>query len=256
MAEQRAEFGHLAVIVPVLDEIGEVTAWLRHIGLMLPGAVVVVSDGGSTDGTVEAVTALQKNPRLRRLDGSLSSLRLIVEHAPRGRGTQLRRGARAALDRASPAHLLFLHVDTALTGGAQKAIREALADPGFRWGWFDVRLDGPSWSERVIEWGISRRARITGRPTGDQGLLITAEQYLAVGGYEAIPLFEDVDLAARLRRQVRGRALGAHVVTSGRRYREWGHWRTVLRMWGMRVRFWLGARPEQIHRHYGRRGEK
>jgi hypothetical protein len=112
-------------------------------------------------------------------------------------------------------------------------------------------MDGPSTSERVIARGITWRARLTGRPTGDQGLLITRQQYLAVGGYEPIPLFEDVEIVARLKKVERGTPLGVYVVTSGRRYRKWGYWATILRMWGMRVRYWLGVSPEKIYQRYG-----
>jgi rSAM/selenodomain-associated transferase 2 len=251
MPDQNSGIEKLTVVVPVLNEVGEISAWLRHVSRRLPGATVVVADGGSTDGTVEAVASILENPRLRMIDNSVESLNVLVSKAPRGRGSQLRQGTRTALEEGSPTHFLFLHADTALTDESVRALGAALEDPAFRWGWFDVQMDGPSLSERIIARGITWRARLTGRPTGDQGLLITRQHYLAVGGYEPIALFEDVDIVARLKRTGLGKPLGAYVVTSGRRYRRWGYWTTVFRMWGMRLRYWLGASPEEIYRRYG-----
>jgi len=240
----------LALVVPVHNELGEIGAWLRHIGLLLPGVTVVVADGGSVDGTTEAVRSLKESPVIRVQDTPVASLDIHVVDAPRGRGSQLRRGAMAALECSSPSHFLFLHVDTALNQSCAAALRDAMGDPAFHWGWWDVRLDGPSLAERLIERGISLRARFSGRPTGDQGLLVRRDTYLASGGYEPIPLFEDVDLAARLRREARGRRLDGEVVTSGRRYRRGGYWQTATNMWWLRVRWWLGARPEKLSRRY------
>jgi rSAM/selenodomain-associated transferase 2 len=250
------KYERLAVVVPVLNEVGEIAPWLRHIGRLLPGAVVVVADGGSTDGTVETVESVRQQRHQRDLDAPIADLDLLVVRAPRGRGSQLRRGAMSALEHAQPTHFLFLHVDTALDVGCVVGMTTAMTDPGFGWGWWDLRLDGPSFSERLIEWVISLRARLTGRPTGDQGLLVRRETYLATGGFEPIPLFEDVDIASRLRREVRGRRLEGEVVSSGRRYRSGGHWQTALNMWWLRLRWWLGARPEELYRRYEARPEE
>jgi rSAM/selenodomain-associated transferase 2 len=250
MAEVGSRYRQLAVVVPVLNEIGEIAAWLRHVARLLPEAVVVVADGGSSDGTVESIEALISNPHMREIDDGIGTLQVMVAHAPTGRGSQLKLGARMALEKASPSHFLFLHVDTALGDEAVPAINEAMEADGFTWGWFDLKLDGPSRAERIIERGISLRARFTGRPTGDQGLLVTRECYLAAGGFAPIPLFEDVDLVARLRRESKGRRLAGTVITSGRRYRKSGHWSTTLRMWVLRIRYWFGDRPDELQRQY------
>jgi len=245
-------YERLAVVVPVLDEVGEVAPWLRHIGQLLPGALVVVSDGGSRDGTVEAVESIRHRPRQRDLDAPIAALDLIVVKAPRGRGSQLRRGAMSALEHAQPTHFLFLHVDTALDARCVAGLRSAMASDDFHWGWWDLRLDGPSFSERLLEWSIRTSARLSGRPTGDQGLLVRRDVYLSTGGYEPIPLFEDVDLTTRLRRDVRGNRLEGEVISSGRRFRMGGHWQTAVNMWWLRTRWWMGARPEDLQRRLKR----
>ncbi|MFO7767903.1 MAG: TIGR04283 family arsenosugar biosynthesis glycosyltransferase [bacterium] len=250
MDRNRESVSGLTVVVPVLDEIGEIVSWIRHTAGRLPGSAILVVDGGSTDDTVDAVRGLMEKPAKRKLDEAVGEVRLQVLDSVRGRGSQLAAGARHALD-GGASHLLFLHVDTALSPEAAGSVVRACSDPGFRWGWFKLRLDGSSWQERLIERGINVRARWTGRPTGDQGLLVSRETYEASGGFAPIPLFEDVDLADRLRREGKGRRLAGEVITSGRRYRQEGYFQTTLLMWWLRLRWRLGSTPESLARRYG-----
>src|SRR5436305_9317036 len=96
----------LAIIVPALNEEDTVR---RHLPAALAVAdEVIVSDGGSADGTVAAARALGAR---------------IVEGAP-GRGGQLSRGAAAA----TADVLLFLHADTTLPERGAERVREAVAN--------------------------------------------------------------------------------------------------------------------------------
>jgi glycosyltransferase involved in cell wall biosynthesis len=243
-------FSSLAVVVPVLDEVGEITACLRHLARMLPGSTIVVADGGSRDGTLEAITSLLSRRYQRTLDSVLGGVRIHVVEAPRGRGPQLASGAVRALEGEGVETLLFLHVDTALTAEAVAGMAAALDDPGFGWGWFDLRLDGPSRWERWIERSISLKARLTGRPRGSQGLLVSSRNYLAAGGYAPLPIFEDVELVGRLRKRARGRRVGGAVVSSGRHYRWGGHLPTTLRRLEMGMRYRWGASAEELSNRY------
>src|SRR5215207_5137649 len=80
----------LAIVMPALDE---EEALRRHLPAALAAAdEVVVSDGGSRDGTVEVARALSAR----------------VVSGPPGRGCQLYRGAAAT----AAELLLFLHAET------------------------------------------------------------------------------------------------------------------------------------------------
>jgi rSAM/selenodomain-associated transferase 2 len=155
-------------------------------------------------------------------------------------------GARAARG----AVLLFLHADTRLPEGADAAVRAAVAR-GHAWGRFDVEIAGRHPLLRVVARLMSWRSRLTGIATGDQAIFVTRRAFEEVGGFPEIPLMEDVALSAALRRRSRPACLRARVVTSGRRWESRGVVRTILLMWALRLRFWLGQDPAALARRYG-----
>jgi rSAM/selenodomain-associated transferase 2 len=218
----------LSIIVPMLDEAGGIAATL---GALRPlGAEIIVVDGGSSDGTLAAATP--------------HADRAIV--APRGRARQMNAGAAVA----SGEVLLFLHADTRLPPGGDQLVLAAL-DAGARWGRFDVRIAGNSPLFPLIATMMNRRSRLTGIATGDQAIFVHRDLFAAVGGFPDQPLMEDIALSARLRRIGRPACLRARVTTSGRRWEAKGVWRTILLMWSLRLRYFLGAAPEQLARDYG-----
>ncbi len=170
----------LAVIVPTLDERENLD---RHLPRILAlGDELVVSDGGSSDGTVEAA----------RRHGAR-----VVE-GDRGRGIQLNRGAAAS----DAEILLFLHADSLPPPGAAAAIRQAVAG-GAEGGAFRVRFEGDGLWTRLGSRLVNLRTRLTRLPLGDQGQFVTRAVFEELGGYRDWPILEDLDFARRLRRRGR-----------------------------------------------------
>lgn len=225
----------MAVVVPTLNEEASVEGALRSARRALgPHADLVVADGGSSDAT-------------RRL----AAARARVVRAPPGRGGQLNAGARAA-DGADV--LLFLHADTRLSPGAGLAIRRALRDPAVAGGCLRFAVDPPaagSLRYRLLETGVNLRTRLFRTATGDQAIFVRRSAFEAVGGFPDEPLFEDVGLVRRLRRQGRFRPVPAVARTSRRRWERRGFWRTVLTHWTLRAGHALGIPPRRLARWYG-----
>ena len=220
----------LSIVVPALDE----AAGLReHLAALQPlrrrGCEVIVVDGGSRDGTADLARPLAD----------------AVLAAPRGRGTQLDAGARAARGDL----LLFLHADTFLPAGADEAVRAALAERP--WGRFDVEIASPRPLLRLVARLVSLRSRLTGIATGDQAMFVRRGAFEAAGGFPGIPLMEDVALSAALRRASPPACLRLRAVTSARRWESRGVLRTILLMWRLRLLFWLGRDPAVLARRYG-----
>lgn len=220
----------LSIVIPVLNEADtlarqlEALQWLRR-----RGHEVILVDGGSIDGS-------------QALGSGLADLRLT---APQGRALQMNAGASFA----SGDVILFLHVDTSLPDGAASLVEKGLA--GQRdWGRFDVRLDGPGWPFRLIEWSMNWRSRLTGVATGDQAIFVRRATFERIGGFAELPLMEDVELSKRLRKQSWPACVRVPVVTSSRRWERHGILRTMLTMWCLRLLYLFGASPGLLNRIY------
>ena len=221
----------LSIIMPVIDEAAGIEAALKALApLRARGVEVIVADGGSTDGT----------PALAR------PLADRVTNAPRGRAMQMNAGAAVATGDV----LLFLHADTHLPEHADRLVLEGLVRSGRAWGQFDVRIDGGG-AFTLISAFMNARSRLTGIATGDQAMFVNRAAFAAAGGFPPIALMEDLVLSARLKRFGRPLCLGTRVTTSARRWREHGTLRTVLLMWRLRLRFFLGTDPAKLAQAYG-----
>ena len=223
----------LTVIIPTLNAAGRLGATLDRVA-EAKGAEVIVVDGHSTDDTLSIAT----------MHGA------IWLQTDRGRGTQLRAGAA----RANRPWLLFLHADTVLETGwmasAQAWADQVGAKDGFAA--FTLKFDDDGWRARLLSALVGMRVRfLGGLPYGDQGLLIHRDLLGQVGGYAAIPIMEDVDLARRLGRG-RLSLLSAVAVTSADRWRRDGWIRRSVRNRICLTLFQIGISPATIMRLYER----
>jgi rSAM/selenodomain-associated transferase 2 len=146
--------------------------------------------------------------------------------------------------------LLFLHADTQLPPTALMRITEAMAG-GALWGRFDVRIEGRIAGLGMVASLMNWRSRLTGIATGDQAIFTTRKAFAQLGGFAEIALMEDIVLSGMLRKLARPACLREKVITSGRRWEKHGLWRTIFKMWGLRLRFYLGASPSVLAREYG-----
>ncbi len=221
----------ISVVIPALDEGGAIARALEST--QAPGVERIVVDGGSRDGTPSRAAAL--------------GAERVIESAP-GRARQLDAGYRAAHGDA----LLFLHADTRLDTGWDKALRRALADPRAAGGAFELRFDSERPAYRAIEWGARWRARL-GLPYGDQGLFARRAVLEGAGGIPDVPIFEDLDLARAIRRAGRLVLLDCRAHTSPRRYERSGLLRTVARN-NLALAAWLlGLERSRVRAWYARR---
>lgn len=219
----------ISVIIPILNEAKNIVATLQAL-LPLGHSELFIVDGGSSDGT----------PAICRQFG------VEVLTSPRGRAAQMNYGAR----RATGDVLLFLHADTRLPPTAFNDIRDALGEPRFVGGRFDIQLDGDHWMLRVIGAMISLRSRLSKVGTGDQGIFVRREVFQRMGGFPEIPLMEDIALCRALKRLGEVACLRSKVITSARRWESDGVWRTIIRMWTLRLLYLAGVSPVRLKKFY------
>jgi len=217
----------LSIVVPVLNEAALVGAALQRLTLLRQrGAEVIVTDGGSGDGSAELA-----RPHADRV---------IV--SGRGRAAQMNAGAAVARGEV----LLFLHVDSRLPADADRLILDGLAAGARDWGRFDIAIDGRHPLLPVIAWFMNRRSRLTSICTGDQGLFLRRGLFAASGGFPAIALMEDIAFTRTLKRHGPPLCLRQRIATSGRRWERRGALRTMLLMWRLRLAYFLGADPRKL----------
>jgi hypothetical protein len=164
------------------------------------------------------------------------------------RGARLAR-ATEALPSKGPCILLFLHSDTLLPPGWEKAVRSAIS-AGAVGGAFRLAFDGGGARMAWVAFWANRRTAFTGVPYGDQAPFVRRDVYLELGGHRPWPLMEDVDFARRLRARGRLVILPARVKTSPRRYLTRGVAQTVLTNWKLLLRFRRGESPEVLAEEY------
>ena len=218
----------VAVVIPALNEeetISAAIASARRAG----AKEIVVADGGSEDATVS----------------SARNAGAHVIETERVRGRQLNAGAGAT----SSDIVLFLHADTTLPEEAVESVENAVAE-GAVFGGFKLRFRERSPRLRVAETMINLRCSITRSPWGDQAQWMTREQFDRSGGYAEIPIMEDYEMAARMKKRGKVRILPCRVITSGRRFLEKGVLRTAFVNWKIVILWSLGKPPEQLARMY------
>lgn len=226
-----ASLSSLSLIVPTrrLDE--SLACRVQRTAERL-GAGEILFVEPADDDSPASVPGLPSNARLLR--------------ARRGRGTQCNRGGYEA----SGAWLMFLHDDTQLPSDAPALLARAMADPALGMACFRLRFDRDHWLLRLYAFASRFESLLT--TFGDQAMVIRRSVFHEIGGFPDWPLFEDVELARRLRRRSRIRKLPASVTTSARRYEANGLLRQQLANGWLLTRFLLGASPHRLAEIYER----
>ena len=223
----------ISIIIPVLNEAKVLLLLLNQLQyLRVKGHEIILVDGYSNDNSCQCAQGLAD----------------IILKSDRGRALQMNHGACHATGEL----LLFLHADTRLPDNVDMLLTSAIHS-NRAWGRFDVRLSGNPILFRIIEWFMNMRSRLTGVATGDQAIFITAGLFREINGFPEIALMEDIALSTKLRRIYRPIHLYEKVVTSSRRWEDNGIIRTVLTMWEIRLRYFLGAEPSTLAGLYGKR---
>lgn len=213
----------VSVIVPVLGDRGPVEQLIDRIR---PGSGVelIVVDGGG--------------------DAELARISPRYLQTPPGRGRQMNAGAAVA----TGDWLLFLHADSRLPEAWLETFRTHT--PSADAGWFRFALDDGAWQARLIERGVAWRVRRLRLPYGDQGIFVRRALFESMGGYQDIPLMEDVEFVRRLTRRARLVELPVPLVTSARRWRRDGWFRRSARNLILLTLYYLGVAPARLARWY------
>jgi rSAM/selenodomain-associated transferase 2 len=219
----------VSIIVPTLNEQTHILPTLKALQQLPGDKEILVVDGGSTDATLE----LARSQCVTVLD------------APKGRGPQMHAGALAA----AGSVLWFVHADTIPLPSALREIESALEDESVVAGNFGLLFDGSSRAARRLT-AIYPLLRLLGLCYGDSGIFVRKRVYEQIGGFQALALFEDLDLLRRLRRAGQFAHLPCSIVTSSRRFEQRNFGLIWLRWTSLQLLYWCGVSPNLLARWY------
>jgi len=227
----------IGIIIPTLDEERALLSTLTSLEPANFDEIIVV-DGGSRDQTPSIVESYQATVPDRAIR--------VLQSLP-GRARQMNAGA----SESRAEMLVFLHADTRLPTDARSEIETVASDPLYVGGRFDVQFEqdwGYAW---VISRMMNLRSRWSSISTGDQALFVRRTVFQQLGGFEDIPIMEDIEFTSRLKRVGKIASLRSKVVTSFRRWEQRGPFRTMINMWTLRFLYRMGVRPHILHQYYG-----
>jgi rSAM/selenodomain-associated transferase 2/rSAM/selenodomain-associated transferase 1 len=221
----------ISIIIPTLNEEENISTCLASTWDASNVERIVV-DGGSADRTVEVARSCGAK----------------VLTCPTGRARQMNAGAEVAKGDL----FLFLHADTCLPADFANLVHQTLAQPGVAAGAFQFRLDASSLNLQIIEKVANWRSRLLQMPYGDQAIFIRSALFREIGGYPDLPIMEDFELIRRLKKKGRILTLSQPAITSARRWRMYGLWKTTLINELVVGAYYLGIPASRIRRFAGR----
>lgn len=219
----------ISVIIPALNEEARLTGCLESVLAQRENVQVIVVDGGSEDGTLEAA---------RRCGVE------VVALGRAGLAAQLNAGAAEA----GGDMLLFLHADSRLAPGTLARLRKI--PPGITGGAFTMQLDGPRFFYRLLSLGGNLYCRLTGTYFGDRGIFVRPSAFHRLGGFAPLPIMTDVDFSRRMRRLGKTVLLKGPVINSSRKFDAESPWRTIYLIFYALLAFRLGVDPARIKKKY------
>ena len=166
----------VSVVIPTLNEetaIGHTITCARR-NYSEAEVEIIVCDGGSTDAAIS------------QLPPSVT-----VIHSPRGRGTQMNCGAAASHGEI----LVFCHADSQLPSGWRELILDALSVPKVSGGTFQTLI----LPARGLLLRLRNHIQFPAKwhmMFGDQVQFMRRVDFSRVGGFQVIPLMEDVEMPA------------------------------------------------------------
>ncbi|MFP4006508.1 MAG: TIGR04283 family arsenosugar biosynthesis glycosyltransferase [Spirulinaceae cyanobacterium] len=220
----------ISIIIPTLNEATQIVQTIQNAQTG-DGIEIIIVDAGSEDNTIQYAQKL--------------GVKTFLSPQP-GRAAQMNFGA----TQATGDILLFLHADTQLPPHYDGLIRAALAQPGVIAGAFQLGIDSPEMSLRLVEKMVSWRSRFFQLPYGDQALFLTQETFKACGGFPDLPIMEDFEFVRRLKRQGKIVLVPASVSTSARRWQKLGVFKTTIINQIIVLGYFLGVSPKQLRHWY------
>ncbi len=216
---------NISVIIPTLNESENIGFLLEYLKSLNSGLELIVVDGQSLDNTVELAKPHAK-----------------VLFSDRGRGKQMNIGAQKACGEI----LWFLHADCTPHLKSVTAIKKSLKNSKIVGGAFEYTLNHPGRIFRLSEFMSNQKNLLLKLIYGDMGIFVRKNIFDKIGGYKEIPLMEDMQFCADLKKIGKIAILPYKIDTSARRWIDEGVYKNMIRNWILQVAWKNGVSPQKL----------
>ena len=222
----------ISIIIPTLNESNNLPLLLSDLSEINNISEILIVDSTSTDKTKDI--ALINGTKFYKLNKN-------------NRGLQLNYGA----EKAKGEWLLFIHADSRLKfNWSIKVMDISKRDSNFIY-YFKFKVNNKIFTFRFLEFFVNLRCFLFKTPYGDQGLLISKENFKTYGGYKTIPLMEDFDFINRINKR-NLKSLRIPIFTSSRKWDEVNFVWQSLKNWHLRKLMRKDYSINRIYKKYYR----
>ncbi|MBF2057894.1 MAG: TIGR04283 family arsenosugar biosynthesis glycosyltransferase [Cyanobacterium sp. T60_A2020_053] len=198
----------ISVIIPVLNEEKFLSQNLDKFSKKDSIEYIFV-DGGSSDNTVNLIQ---------------SKALTILQCDVKNRALQMNLGA----EKAQGDILLFLHGDSILPTNFDQEIITTLDTNKVIAGAFKLNINNQNNLLKFISFLVQIRSQYLSLPYGDQGIFLKKQTFQDIGMFKNMPIMEDFDLVKRLQKKGIIKMAEGAVITSDRRWKKLGIFKTTL----------------------------
>ncbi len=221
----------ISVIIPVLNEeeqIGDLIRYLKTYGVDTLSEIIV-SDGGSTDQTLQIAEGMGAK---------------VLKSPERGRASQMNAGANVA----SSEILYFLHADSKPPSTFCLDIAESIKK-GADAGSFTLRFDS---SNLILKlYSLFTHLPITAVRFGDQSLFVKKTLFELIGGFRSeLIVMEDQQIVHDLKQFGKFVLIQKPVLTSDRKYRRIGAFKLQFIFIIIWASYYFGASQNTLQHLY------
>lgn len=226
-------FPSISVVIPVYYEKENLPKTLQNLKEKAHGSSyeIIISD----------------TPEITTLNNIDTTTYFTCKAQKAGRAYQLNEGAKMARGEV----LLFLHADTLLPKNWDEEILHQYTKNKKLAGAFSLGIQTNSFVIKLIEFLANIRVCFTNTPYGDQGQFISAHLFSKIGGYDELPLMEDIAIIDKIHKEnIKVQILKSKIYTSDRRWKSEGILYTSLRNRVLSTLYHFGISAEKLKKYY------
>ena len=219
----------ISVIIPTLNEAITLEKTITEIRLHFPHEIII-ADGGSNDNTIHIAEKF--------------GLRVVT--SPSGRALQMNLAAQSATGDT----LFFLHADSRVDRKSYQKMASVMKNENKVGGAFSLAIESEKPSLKIISFFGTLRAKYLNLVFGDQAIFVRTSVFHEIGGFNLLPICEDLDFYRRLMAKGPTVILKEKTFTSARRWYTEGILFTSLRNSIITTLFLLGFSPRILSKWY------